>query len=103
VGARGRLALPLRCPAAASCAGTIALQAEIPRPGGRNGRHRRTRIVPVTLARTHYGPSTGSFELVVRLGRSARAHLRLHHDRLELQVRIATPGGAVRRTTALLT
>jgi outer membrane protein assembly factor BamB len=103
VGARGRLALPLRCPAAASCAGTIKLQAEIPRPGGGSGKHRSVQMVPVTLARVRYGPSTGSFKLVVWLGRAARAHLRLHHDRLELQVRIATSGGAVRRTTALLT
>ncbi|HEV3093272.1 MAG TPA: PQQ-binding-like beta-propeller repeat protein [Solirubrobacteraceae bacterium] len=103
VGTRGGLSLQLRCPATATCAGTITLWAKIAPIGGANGKHGRRRIVSVRLAHIRYGPNRGRFEILTRLHRGALAHLRLHHGRLTLLVRIATPGGVTRLTTALLT
>jgi outer membrane protein assembly factor BamB len=101
-GARGRVEVELHCPATAGeCGGTLTLRAEI--VVSIQGKRHIRRVAPITLARTRFGPHSGYFIVVVRLSRDAEAHLHRHHDRLALQVLVASPGSEVRLTVATLT
>jgi outer membrane protein assembly factor BamB len=104
VGRGGRVRLTLRCPArsAGGCRGTVTLIAEIA-VTGRKGRHRVRRVVAIALARARFGPHTGDFAVVLRLGRGAEAHLRRHHHRLNVRVVISSPGSRARQAPAVLT
>lgn len=107
-GAHGRVRVALRCPATAGgrgCVkanGTVTLIAEITTIVHTGG-HRVRKIVPITLARARFGPAKGDFAVTIQLGKSAEAHLRRHHDRLAVQLVIASPGGGTRRVAAVLT
>ena len=101
-GRHGRVRVALRCPAAAgTCRGTVTLVAEIATIVRRGG-HRVRQVVAIRLARARFGPHKGQFTVVLKLSRSAEARLRRHHDRLTLQVVIASSGGT-RRVGAVLT
>jgi hypothetical protein len=98
----GRVRVTLRCPAAAStCHGTVTLVAEITTIVRRGG-HRIRRVMTIRLARARYGPHKGRFTVVLELSRSAEARLRSHHDRLTVQVVIASASGT-RQVAAVLT
>jgi outer membrane protein assembly factor BamB len=102
-GPKGRVRVALRCPAAAGkCKGTVTLIAEIATIVHR-GKRRVRRVVAIRLARARFGPHKGQFTVTIQLGRSAEGHLRRHHDRLTVQVVIASAGGKARRVTAVLT
>jgi outer membrane protein assembly factor BamB len=101
-GSRGRVRVALRCPAAAGkCRGTVTLVAEIA-VTSRKGKHRVRGVVAIRLARARYGPHKGEFTVVLELGRSAKARLRRHRDRLTVEVVITSAGGT-RRVAAVLT
>jgi polyvinyl alcohol dehydrogenase (cytochrome) len=102
-GANGRVRLTLRCARGPSaCRGTVTLRARFVVSAG-NGRDRARRVLYVTLAHTHFGPAKGGFTVTIQLNAGARAHLRLHHDHLALQVVIAPTAGKARRVVAVLT
>ncbi len=100
--ANGRVRLALRCAATSrSCQGTVTLQAKFVVTSHR--RKRRVRhVVLITLASARFGPVKGNFTIAIRLDSSARAHLRRHHNRLALQVVIASPGSKARHVAAVL-
>jgi hypothetical protein len=101
--AHGHVRVDLRCPAAAGkCTGTVTLIAEIATIVHRGGRRVR-RMVAIRLARARFGPASGDFAVSIQLGENAEERLRRHHDRLTLQVVIASPGGKSRRVLAMLT
>jgi len=98
----GHVQLNLRCPTASSpCRGTVTLRWEFAVTS--RGRHRVRRVIFTTLARADFGPAEGGSTVTLHLAPSAEAHLRRHHDRLALQVVIASPGSKARRVAAVLT
>jgi polyvinyl alcohol dehydrogenase (cytochrome) len=100
--AGGRVRLALECLSLASrCKGTVTLIAEIS-VTTRSGRHRVRRVIPIKLARASFGHAKGDFTIIVQLSRNAETHLRLHHDRLTLQVMVSS-GGIEDQTRATLT
>lgn len=99
--AQGRVPLSLRCTVrTGSCVGVVTLRAKVALPA--SGR-RAGRVVLLTLAHARYSHARGDFALTVRLDAAARAHLKLHHGRLVLQVVISSPRSRSRRVAAVLT
>jgi outer membrane protein assembly factor BamB len=100
--AGGRVRLTLECLSPTGrCNGAVTLIAEIPVTIGR-GRHRVRRVIPITLARTRFGPAEGDFTVTVHLSKSAEARLRRHGNRLALRVVLASPSSKTVSVHAVL-
>jgi polyvinyl alcohol dehydrogenase (cytochrome) len=102
-GPRGRVRIALRCLlTGGQCKGTITLRAKLAATKRVKGKRIR-RTVFVALGHVRFNHRKGSFAVVLKLGRSARALLRLHHGRLALQVVLAAPPSKTVRRAATLT
>jgi len=103
VSASGRVHVTLRCPTTTiTCRGEIVLLAKIAVVSVPD-RPRVRRVAQIELAHVRFGPAKGSFAVTIQMSKSAEEHLRRHHDRLTLQVVIASPGSRAQRVGAVLT
>jgi outer membrane protein assembly factor BamB len=95
----GHVHIALSCTAPAPCEGTIGLRALFVASGNQGRGH----PFSIALAHARFGPVSGGFDLILRLGRRALAHLHRHKNHLSLLITISPHGSPTQQTTATLT